>query len=51
MIQNFKNICNDYEAYYIQIQTINKMEEFKQVRWELIKEELIEIGDDPETLR
>jgi hypothetical protein len=27
------------------------MEEFKQVRWELIKEELIEIGDDPETLR
>jgi hypothetical protein len=37
--------------YYIQIQTINKMEEFKQVRWELIKEELCEIGDDPETLR
>jgi hypothetical protein len=38
-------------VYYIQIQTINKMEEFKQVRWELIKEELIEIGDDSEALR
>jgi hypothetical protein len=27
------------------------MEEFKQVRWELIKDELVQIGDDPETLR
>ena len=27
------------------------MEEFKQVKWEIIREELLEIGDDTDQLR